>query len=398
MSTPLRIVMVLPTYMPETFGGAEQQARKLSRALGARGVDVTIVAPRLLATTARREVDGGATVTRLRVRRAPNLGGRYLASFLMWSLKLAWHLYATRKRYDVIHVVHGRLHAVPAAVAGCLLGKPVIVKPGRGGEHFDLKIVKEKRLGGPLFWRAVARLPTAYIANSHEIVADLRTHGIAYDCIHQLPNGVEIPPAALRRRDRAYGEPHVRFLYVGRLDPEKALDRMIRGFVSIDAGAAARLTLVGDGACRDALVDLVRELSAGDRVSILPPVADVGPLLRDADFHVSTSLSEGMSNALLESLSWGTPAIVSRVSGVEDIVRHGESGLVFEAGDDEAYMAALRRALAVTRAEWAAMSQAAFTTAQATFSIDGVADRHVAIYRRLLDPGAVWPRPRSVEA
>ena len=43
-------------------------------------------------------------------------------------------------------------------------------------------------------------------------------------------------------------------------------------------------------------------------VEILRPVADVGPLLHDADFHVSTSLSEGMSNALLESMSWGTPA------------------------------------------------------------------------------------------
>src|SRR5512134_3983002 len=147
MSSPLRVVMVLPTYLPESFGGAEQQCRKLCRALDDLGVEVTIVAPRLHASTAAREVHGRTTIERLRVRRAPNLGGRHLASFLAWSIKLARWLYTERHRYDVIHVVHGRLHAVPAAVAGRLLGKPTIIKIGRGGAHFDLKIVREKRLG-----------------------------------------------------------------------------------------------------------------------------------------------------------------------------------------------------------------------------------------------------------
>ena len=90
----------------------------------------------------------------------------------------------------------------------------------------------------------------------------------------------------------------MRFLYIGRLDPEKALDRMIAGFAALSAGTRARLTIVGEGACREELHGLVRQLGLGDRVEIRPPVADVGPLLRDADFHVSTSLSEGMSNAL----------------------------------------------------------------------------------------------------
>ena len=175
MSSPLRIAMVLPTYLPESYGGAEQQCRKLCQALDDLGVEVTIVAPRLHAATAKREVHGRTTIERLRVRRAPNLGGRHFASFLTWSIKLARWLYTERHRYDVIHVVHGRLHAVPAAVVGRLLGKPTVIKIGRGGAHFDLKIVKEKRLGGPIFHQLLARLTTAFIANSREIVDDL--HG-----------------------------------------------------------------------------------------------------------------------------------------------------------------------------------------------------------------------------
>ena len=73
---------------------------------------------------------------------------------------------------------------------------------------------------------------------------------------------------------------------------------MIAGFAALNAGIRARLTIVGDGRCLDELRGLVRQLGLGDRVVIRPPVSDVGPLLRDSDFHVSTSLSEGMSNAL----------------------------------------------------------------------------------------------------
>jgi len=107
-------------------------------------------------------------------------------------------------------------------------------------------------------------------------------------------------------------------------------------------------------------------------------------LLRDADFHVSTSLSEGMSNALLEAMSWGVPAVVSRVSGVDDIVIDGESGLVFEPGDDRGYIAALDAAMTMTDQAWQAMSQTAADTARRLFAIDTVAERHVALYSRLL--------------
>jgi hypothetical protein len=93
--TPLRVVMVVPTYLPESFGGAEQQCRKLCSALDGLGLDVRIIAPRLQAGTARQETHGRTRIERLRVRRAPNLGGRHMASFLMWSAKLAWRLMTT---------------------------------------------------------------------------------------------------------------------------------------------------------------------------------------------------------------------------------------------------------------------------------------------------------------
>lgn len=382
--------MVLPTYLPESFGGAEQQSRKLCDALEHRGVAVTVLAPRLQSGTPPREVRGRTTIERLRVRHAPNLGGRHLPSFLLWCVKLTWWLYAHRRQYDVIHVIHGRLHAVPAAVAGRLLGKPVLVKLGRGGDHFDLTVVRKKRLIGALCASLIARCTTGFVANSREIVGDLRALGIPDSRIHRLPNGVELPSAE-HLRTRTSGATTVRFLYFGRLDPEKAIDRMIRGFAALPTRSNARLTIVGEGACGPDLVALAARLGLQGQVVFHEPVADVGPLLRDADFHVSTSLSEGMSNALLEAMSWGIPAVVSRVSGVDDVIIDGRSGLVFEPGDDQGYSAALDAAMAMTAPAWRAMSEAAVETARLRFGIDVVADRHIALYGRLSETQSQEP-------
>ena len=128
-----RIVMVLPAYLPESFGGAPQQTRRLAQALARRGAAVTLLAPRLARGTPSQEREGPIEVRRYLLRAAPNLGGRDVDAFLWWCGCIYAWLWRNRRNYDVIYVVHGRLHAFPAVTAGKWLGKPVLVRPGRGG-------------------------------------------------------------------------------------------------------------------------------------------------------------------------------------------------------------------------------------------------------------------------
>ncbi len=79
---------------------------------------------------------------------------------------------------------------------------------------------------------------------------------------------------------------------------------------------------------------------------------DVIPLFAQADFYVSTSTSEGMSNSLLEAMSASVPPITSRVSGVDDIVDDGRSGLIFDAADPDGFVRALAEAMAVDADRW----------------------------------------------
>jgi glycosyltransferase involved in cell wall biosynthesis len=377
----LRVAMVLPAYLPETFGGAEHQTRRLAQSLARRGVAVTLLAPRLEGRTPARENEGAVVVRRFRLRAAPNLGGRHLDAFIWWCLCICSWLWRNRRSYDLIYVVHGRLHAFPAAVAGRRLGKPVVVKPGRGGEaSFDLSVVRRKRLLGSFFARSIARNTTAWVANSQAIATDLTRWCVPNERIHAIPNGIDIPGDA--RRQPRNGVVH--FLSMGRLDAEKAVDQTIRAFAALPADTPARLTILGDGPCRDELEALSGRLGQDKRIVFTGAVADVTPYIREADVYLSTSLSEGMSNALLEAMSHAVMPVVSRVSGVADVVEEGIAGLVFPPGDEAALTRRLEESLAMTREDRRATGEAA-RAAVRRFSLDRVVELHLWLYRRLIE-------------
>jgi glycosyltransferase involved in cell wall biosynthesis len=379
-----RIVMVLPAYLPESFGGAAQQTRRLSQALARRGAAVTLLAPRLARGTPAQEREGSVEVRRYLLRAAPNLGGRHVDAFLWWCGCMCTWLWRNRRSYDVIYVVHGRLHAFPAAIAGKWLGKPVLVRPGRGGEaHFDLSVVQRKRLLGPFFARGIARNTTAWVANTREIVADLSRWGVPRERVHAIPNGIDIPEDG--RRPRSNGL--VQFLSMGRLDSEKRVDQTIRAFAGLPVDTPAQLTILGDGQCRPELEALSRRLGQEGRIVFTGAVGDVTPYLNEADVYVSTSVSEGMSNALLEAMSNGVMPVVSQVSGVDEIVEEGVTGFLFPPGDETAVANRLEKSLAMTVEERRATGEAAREAIRARFSLEKVAERHLALYRQLTETG-----------
>ena len=379
-----RIVMILPAYLPEGFGGAEQQTRRLAQTLARRGAAVTLLAPRLDRRTPAREREGPVAVRRFHLRKPPNLGGRHLDAFLQWCACICAWLWRNRRSYDVIYVVHGRLHAFPAAIAGSRLGKPVVVKPGRGGDtHFDLSVVQRKRLLGSFFARGIARNTTAWIANSREIAADLARWGVPRERVHAIPNGIDIPEDVTRQPTNGV----VQFLSMGRLDADKAVDQTIRAFAALPADSPARLTILGDGPSRQELEALSRRLGQARRIVFTGAVADVTPYLREADVYLSTSVSEGMSNALLEAMSHAVMPVVSRVSGVAEVLEEGVAGLVFPAGDEAALAARLEESVAMTRERRRATGEAAQASVR-RFSLDRVAELHLALYRHLLESRA----------
>ncbi|HEY6241024.1 MAG TPA: glycosyltransferase, partial [Burkholderiales bacterium] len=99
------------------------------------------------------------------------------------------------------------------------------------------------------------------------------------------------------------------------------------------------LLLAGDGAQAEAYRDRgSRELK---RVRFLGKVGDIRPLLRAADLLVHASLTEGMSNIVLEAMASGLPVVGSMIPGIKELVEDGRTGVMVAPRDSQALAEAL---------------------------------------------------------
>jgi glycosyltransferase involved in cell wall biosynthesis len=105
-------------------------------------------------------------------------------------------------------------------------------------------------------------------------------------------------------------------LFVGRLAVIKDLPTLIKAVAhAIPRVPGLHLWFVGDGPVRKELEDLVATLGIADRVTFWGERHDVARFFSVADVFSMSSLSEGLPMSLLQSMSVGLPAVVTRVGG-----------------------------------------------------------------------------------
>jgi len=101
------------------------------------------------------------------------------------------------------------------------------------------------------------------------------------------------------------------------------------------------LVLVGDGEERESIEQHIRKNGIESKVRLLGARDDVISLLQVFDIVVSSSLSEGLSNALIEAAASSLPIVATDVGGNPEIVIKGENGLLVPAKDSMAMYQAL---------------------------------------------------------
>ncbi len=104
--------------------------------------------------------------------------------------------------------------------------------------------------------------------------------------------------------------------------------------------------------------------------------------LERADIFVLPSYNEGLPMSILEAMAQGLPVIATRVGGIPEAVMHGQTGLLFDAGDQAALREALLE-LARLGAGRAAMGQAGYALARQVFSEQAVVPQIKHLYREL---------------
>ena len=319
-------------------GGMNVYVLQLAREFGRRGNHVDVFTrchdprgPRIV------ELGEGARVMHLEagpLHKAKEGLYEYIPQFIS-------NLYAFQRaeglQYDLIHshywlsgrvgMALGRGWDVPHAATFHTLAKAKL--RARAGEREpQLRTVVEER---------VLHGADAIVVSTEEEREDLvRLYRARRHKVCVVPAGVDLELFApldkiQARRVLGLSEKKV-ILYVGRIEPLKGLDLLLRALTLLEDAADTRLLVVGGNLEREGELGRLRSMAAA--LGIEHMVTFIGSVSQDelpnyysaSDVFVLPSYYESFGLAALEAMACGTPVIASRVGGLKTFIKHGESG------------------------------------------------------------------------
>lgn len=301
-----------------------------------------------------------------------------------------------RFRPDAVHHVALK-PALLGSLAARLAGVPLVVNAIAGlGFVFSAERLRA-RLLRPLVWFGLSRLldgPNCrVIVQNADDGAALRARKlVAPEHLH-LIRGSGVDPGRFRPAPEPSGP--VRFTLVARMIREKGVHDLVAATALLKRrGRILRTSLAGgpDPENPSSLSeDTLNAWATDGDIEVLGPVSDIPALWRESHVGVLPSYyGEGVPLSLIEAAAAGRALIAADRPGLNDIVRHEETGLLVPPRDPEALAAAMARLLddAPLRLR---LGAAARRHAEAHFSVNAVTTATLALYREALGPR--WPEP-----
>lgn len=342
---PIRVLQFLPVF---AIGGTERQVVNLCVGLDRTRFDLHI------ACFERRgellpEVEAcQIPVTEYKINRL------YGPHTVRQQLKLAG--YVRRHRIDVVHSYnfYANCFAVPAAR---FAGVPVIVAAIRDTGAF---LPVPHRVAQ----RVICRLADVVLANAAAVREWLIGEGYRPEAVHVIRNGIDLTRFARPRVDRGvraeFGIPPDApiIAMLARVNRLKGVEYFVDAAGAVAASfPEARFLVIGDAllltdgvvgpnaAYRRELDDRIRRCGLEGRITFSGFRLDVPEVLREVSVSVHPSLSEALSNAVLESMAAGIPVVATRVGGTPEIIEDGVTGLLVPPRDSSALADAICRLL-----------------------------------------------------
>jgi glycosyltransferase involved in cell wall biosynthesis len=364
----MRIVHLAPTPFGTDglYGGGERYPLELCRAL-ARRVDVTLVT---FGSRQKRRREGGLEIVVLEtLARWRGHPAHPLATGTVHALRGA----------DVVHVHHMRSAPARLAAVTANLRRQAIAVTDHG-------------LGGGGWAGWLPRLFDRFLTVSAYSAQTLGAPRHKTRVIYGGADPRRFHPGPDSERDGV--------LFVGRITPHKGIDRLIQAMpagerliVAGTPGHDARPPAAGYGA-------LLARLAEGRPVTFAGPVgeAHLPALYRRAEvfalpsvhrtcYGQSVAISELLGLAAIEAMASGTPVVCSRVGGLPEVVRDGETGFVVEPGDVDGLRRRLEELLGNPQLA-RRMGQNGRDLAGEQLTWDRCAQRCLDAYSELMDRGA----------
>ncbi len=370
-------VGLFPSAYEPSLGGVEELTRCLAQELLGRGRHTTVSTMRWPPELPVRSVIGGVDVWRGRFA-LPEPEPRALARFAAFSPGLLASGLRFHREHGtaLIHVQCVGNNALFALAFARLLRVPLVVSL-QGELTMDATQVYQRSKVLPRLLRRLFLHADAITACSRQTLDE----AIAFtgidpgDRARVVYNGVkvrEFTDASPEQRAKPY------VLGIGRHVHQKGFDVLLEAFAGSAAAATHELVIAGDGPERAALEAAARATNADIAFVGRTDRARTAALFRGAALFVLPSRHEPMGIVNLEAMAAGAPVVATRVGGVPELVRVGETGLLVPPDDASALRVAIDEVLGDPSLQ-ASFGEAGQARARA-FDWKAITDQYEAVY------------------
>lgn len=364
-SRPVRVLFVTGSFDP---GGAELHLLRLLRAFDPSWVKCHVI------HFAHGDLHKEYQTTSARLHFIDRGNGIFPVKLLRAAV--SFRRAVAHIKPDVIHSQLPQTNLLTCFMSG---GKYPIVLSERG-------LGKTRPLWEKLLRKAAYARASFFIANSPVTVRRMvEREGISADKVFMINNIIDFACSTTGFQgiaDRTTGE--IQVLAVGGLRKVKGFDVLIKAIAILtEEIPGIRLSIAGEGSERNTLEELIKRLNLEGKVKLLGYRNDVSALLANADVFVSSSLSEGQSNAILEAMASGVPVVATSVGGSTALLAGGDAGILVPFADP----AALARAIGDCvegEADTLSRVEKAIELIRQIHSPDVIKQQYMMIYEKLL--------------
>lgn len=361
-----------------SVGGSGVVATLLGKALAARGHDVHFISyerPFRLQEDLPRVHFHPVVINDYRLFKYPDY--TLPLSVKMAEVSQAFNL-------DILHVHYAVPHATAAIQARCMLHAagatpPQVVTTLHGT---DTTLLGNDPGYGPAIRHALQQSDavttvSSYLKRETEKVFNFEGR---IDVIHNFfEPSTPVRTRAEVRQDLGIGD-EVMILHASNLRPVKRIDLLLNGLAKVRPRDSFKLVVLAGGET-GSMMALATHLGIADRIVVRENVTDVEDYLQAADFTLYTSESESFCLSILEAMTFGCPAVSTRVGGVPEVVDDGVTGLLVPFEHVDALAAAIERMIKDADLRLA-LGSAARLEAKQRFSVEAVVPRYENLYRR----------------
>jgi 1,2-diacylglycerol 3-alpha-glucosyltransferase len=340
----MRILLATDSFAPNV-GGISYATQRLARVLRGRGHDILVVAPARGLKTERRTHDGVDVVGLSSIPTYANGRSDRYRIAPAFLLKRTIDDVLSSFDPDIVHVqTHFFVgHAITAAAKERSI--PLVgtnhFMPENLLHYFHLPAIPE-RAAAKWYSRRISTFfeqMDAVTTPTPTAAAFLRATGLTKDVL-PISNGIDLSVFTPHGNDacRRVGFPETPILLsVGRLDPEKRVDVVIKAMPRILRRVQAHLVIAGTGAEEDDLRRLAAELDVDQHMTFAGFVPDehLPALYRAASCFVTASIAELQSLVTMEAMASGLPITAVRKMALPELVDDGVNGFLFAEDDHD---------------------------------------------------------------